>query len=368
MRLEIEASKSGWLRPTVGAALILHALAHAAALVNAGIRIAEGNGAATAEQAHSYLRFASLLAALAIFALLAGGLGALHVRVFARRWRGLAISGLFTSLLFLLVFRPAHMLVGVAIGSGLFLLLRTAVRHEWLDAHAPARDRLTWKRLVLRSIWVTALAGLAAAIASRPVFLRWGTLAREAYIDLPGDVLPPGKGFQILHATNITATPDQVWPWLAQIGHDRGGFYSYSWLENLFGLNIVNADRVVPAWQARAIGEVVPATPANWLGLIDEPLGWRVTQFEPGRVLFLENWGAFALVKVGPNTTRLYIRTQGAAGGAASLWWSPVELFVFEPVHFVMQRKMMLGIKQRAEQSAREQRRLRPSGPAQLEP
>ena len=166
----------------------------------------------------------------------------------------------------------------------------------------------------------------------------------------------PAKGFQILHAINIDAAPEQVWPWLAQIGHDRGGFYSYAWLENLFGLHIVNADRVVPEWQERAIGEVVPATPAKWLGLVDQPLGWKVTQFEPGRVLFLENWGAFALVGTGPASTRLYIRTQGAARSSASLLWSPVELLVFEPAHFIMQRKMLLGIKARAEQLARQQR------------
>jgi hypothetical protein len=100
------------VRPAIGVALFLHALAHAAALVNAGIRIAEINRAATAEQAHSNLWLASLFAALAIFALLAGGLGALHVRVFARRWQSLALSGLFTSLAFLLLFQPAHMVVG----------------------------------------------------------------------------------------------------------------------------------------------------------------------------------------------------------------------------------------------------------------
>ena len=173
---------------------------------------------------------------------------------------------------------------------------------------------------------------------------------------MPGDQVTPGKGFQILHAINIDATPEQVWPWLAQIGHDRGGFYSYAWLENLFGLHIVNANRVVPEWQQRALGEVVPATPPKWLGLVDRPLGWRVLQFEPGRVLFLENWGAFALVRTGPATTRLYVRTQGDARSSASLWWSPVELFVFEPAHFIMQRKMMLGIRARAEQLARQQR------------
>jgi hypothetical protein len=344
-----------WLRTALGVALILHALGHASAVVDTGTAISGFNSVDTADRAESSLRFASMLSAAAITCLLAAGLGALNVRAFARRWTVLATTGLLISLVFLFLFQPATMLAGAGVGVVLLFLIYRAMHTHVLQQQAPRDAKASLVRRAARFAWLLALTGMALSLTLRPVLLRWNTRPREAYFDLPGDTRAPGRGFQILHAINIDAAPEQVWPWLAQIGHDRGGFYSYAWLENLFGLHIVNAERINPAWQTRAIGELVPSTPHNWLGLLDRPLGWRVTRFEPGRLLYLENWGAFALVRTGPASTRMYIRTQGDAA-QASLWWSPVELFVFEPAHFIMQRKMLLGIKERAERSAREQR------------
>ena len=356
MPTQIAIVRMRWLRPALGVALILHALAHARAVLDTDARIGNLNGLDTAQLAQASLRIAALLSAITITCLAAAGLGALQVKAFAARWRSLAIAGLVSSLVFLSWFKPGGMFAGVALSCVLLFVLYEAIHvHLWPEKAASSPVATPFRRVV-RVVWVLALTGMAVSLAMRPVYLRWGTMPREAYYDLPGDQSEPGKGFQILHAINIDATPEQVWPWLAQIGHDRGGFYSYAWLENLFGLRIVNADRVVPEWQERAIGEVVPATPAQWLGLVDQPVGWKVTQFDPGRVLFLENWGAFAVVRTGPATTRLYIRTQGDARSSASLLWSPVELLVFEPAHFIMQRKMLLGIKERAEQLARQQR------------
>jgi hypothetical protein len=182
--------------------------------------------------------------------------------------------------------------------------------------------------------------------------MRWGTRPEEAYIALPGDRLEAGRGYEILHAVDIEARPEQIWPWIAQLGQDRAGFYSHAWLENLFGLGIENADQIVAEWQNRRIGEILPATPPGWLGM-RTALGWRVLEFQPSRVLFLENWGAFALVPIDQHTTRFYIRTQGRPGDDPSVLWSPIEMFVFQPAHFIMQRRMMLGIKERAERATR---------------
>jgi hypothetical protein len=351
MSIQIAFARMRWLQPALGVALILHALAHASAVVDTASRIGALHGPDSALRAEASLWRASLLSALTLASLLAAGFGALHVKAFERHWRLLAMSGLVSSLVFLFLFEPNGMIAGATLSCALIFLVHEVVQPKPLE-----RISLTPFRRIVRYAWVLALSGMAVSLAARPVYLRWGTTPREAYFDLPGDQSTPGKGFQILHAINIEATPEQVWPWLAQIGHDRGGFYSYSWLENLFGLHVVNADRVVPEWQTRALGEVVPATPPKWLGLVEKPLGWRVTQFEPGHVLFLENWGAFALVRTGPASTRLYIRTQGDARTPASLWWSPVELLVFEPAHFIMQRRMLIGIRARAEQLARQQR------------
>ena len=342
-----------WL---LGVALVLHALGHAEAVVNTGIRIAANHGLGSAQQAYSRLWYASILTALAVTGLLAGGLGALHVRLFARHWPVFAVLGLLASLAFLVLFRPANMIVGVLLGAGLLVATRhVGHAHFANEQPPPAPGRHHWLRVAALTSWLLLLLGTAGMLALRPVVLRWGSRPNESYFELPGDQVPPGKGFQILHAININATPDQVWPWLAQIGHDRGGFYSYSWLENLFGLQIVNAERIVPEWQTRELGELVPATPRDWLGFVDQPIGWRVTRFEPASVLYLENWGAFALVRIDPAHTRFYIRTQGTAQEHASLWRSPLQLLL-EPVHFFMQRKMMLNIKRLAEESARRQR------------
>jgi hypothetical protein len=142
-----------------------------------------------------------------------------------------------------------------------------------------------------------------------------------------------------------------VWPWLAQIGQDRGGFYSYAWLERLFGARIRNASDIRAEWQIVAPGEFVRAVQPGYLGgLLGDSLGWRVTHVEPARALILENWGAFVLRPVDSATTRLIVRTRGdGAPSFLGVLLGPVEVFVFEPAHFIMQRGMLRGIRDRAE-------------------
>lgn len=170
--------------------------------------------------------------------------------------------------------------------------------------------------------------------------------------------------YRIDHAVTIDAPVDAVWQWLVQIGQDRGGFYSYDWLERMFGADIDNATRVVPEWQQRRVGDLVRAVQPNYLGGAFGPdLGWRVEAIEPGRAMVLENWGAFVLSPDGPERTRMHIRTRGAGiptlAGAAL---TPLSLLVLEPAHFIMERGMLLGIKQRAECS-----RIGDSNPAQCQ-
>jgi hypothetical protein len=104
----------------------------------------------------------------------------------------------------------------------------------------------------------------------------------------------------------IDAPVEKVWPWLAQLGQDRAGFYSYEWLENLAGCEMKNADRMRPEWQHRELGETVHLHPAG---------GLKVTVFEPGRALGLEGWGTFALEPLGSDRTRLI-----AAAASRAAW------------------------------------------------
>ena len=197
-----------------------------------------------------------------------------------------------------------------------------------------------------------ALLGMAATVlyvlVIRPWHLRWGAESGDETRELPGDELLPKGGTQILHAVTIDAPVEEVWPWLAQLGQDRGGFYSYEWLENLAGCEMQNADRIHPEWQHRELGETVHLHPAG---------GLNVSVFEPGRALGLEGWATFALEPLGRDRTRLIARGGVPRGPAAVAYGVLMEI-----PHFLMERRMLLGIKQRAEASRRRQPRHVASG------
>ena len=131
-----------------------------------------------------------------------------------------------------------------------------------------------------------ALLGVAAlavyAARARPWHRRWGSTPAERVMLLPGDEFDEG-GERTTRAITIDAPVDEVWPWVAQLGQDRGGFYSYEWLENLAGCRMRNADRIHPDWQHRDVGETVYLHPSG---------GLPVTLFEPGRALGLRGVGS----------------------------------------------------------------------------
>jgi len=200
-------------------------------------------------------------------------------------------------------------------------------------------------------------AGLAVASAGavaayvwgiRPWHLSWGATDEELQESLPGDELAPHPKLKATHAITINAPVGEVWPWLVQMGQNRGGFYSYTWLENLVGCQMRNADEIVPEWQELKVGDNV------WLHPKAPPT--EVVAVEPGRAIVLKGWGAFILEPIDEKTTRLIIRSQGNYDPDLKnavlnfLLWR----VVFEPVHFIMERKMLLGIKERAEKLGRE--------------
>jgi hypothetical protein len=188
-----------------------------------------------------------------------------------------------------------------------------------------------------------ALVGTAATalyvLVIRPWHLRWGAEPEDEKRKLPGDELLPQDGIQILHAVTINAPVEKVWPWLAQLGQDRGGFYSYEWHENLAGCEMKNADRIHPEWQHRELGETVHLHPAG---------GLKANVFQPGRALGLEGWGTFALEPLSSGRTRLIAR-----GGMARRVGAIAYGLLMEIPHFLMERRMLLGLKERAEASRR---------------
>ena len=108
-----------------------------------------------------------------------------------------------------------------------------------------------------------AQAGAAASAAwFRRYYLRWGATDAETAGALPGDDFLPSADLQATRAITIKAPAEAVWPWLAQMGQGRGGFYSYDFLENLQGLDIHSADRIHPEWQDIQAGDRFHLAPA----------------------------------------------------------------------------------------------------------
>jgi hypothetical protein len=206
---------------------------------------------------------------------------------------------------------------------------------------AAAASVLASVRAVARGGIPNPLAAVGTAalalyvLKGRPWLLHWGATADELRRTLPGDELVPDPGTESTRAVTIGAPPDEIWPWLAQTGQDRGGFYSYEWLENLAGCRLTNADRIHDEWQQRDVGDTVLLHPAS---------GLKLARFEPGRVLALEGWGAFVVEPLDGNRTRLIARGRGKRGLASVAYTTLLEI-----PHFIMERKMLLGIKARAE-------------------
>ncbi len=183
-----------------------------------------------------------------------------------------------------------------------------------------------------------------------PWMLEWGATRSESAMPLPGDEIMPNPSYRSTRALTIRASAEDAWPWLAQIGQDRGGFYSYTWFENLILADIHNARTIDPEWQARREGELLPLTSPNYpLGLIrreEGSSGPRIRRFEPNSIIVLDGWGSFILRPAEDGKTRFIVRDPTKPMSVpVRLLWS----FFFEPGHFVMERQMMKGIKSRAE-------------------
>jgi hypothetical protein len=201
-----------------------------------------------------------------------------------------------------------------------------------------------------------------------PWHLRWGTAGAEASEPLPGDEVVANPTTQATHAITIAAPPSEVWPWLVQLGQDRGGFYSYTWLENLFGCHMRNADRIVPEWQQLKAGDGVlfhpklPRVPVARVepnkalvigGWLDPRTGAAVAEPPPDPAACGATGWAFVLREAGDGETRLVVRLRGRpAPGLRS--WLAYRLF-WEPAHFVMERRMLLTLKRLAESRASEE-------------
>lgn len=207
---------------------------------------------------------------------------------------------------------------------------------------------------------VLALTGYDLVV--RPRLLDWGSTRAERAMPLPGDSIVAEEATRHTRAVAIAAPPAAVWPWLVQIGDHRGGFYSYDWVERAtaghFAEDGRSATRIHPELQDVHPGERIGTGSLRTLLRIDAP----VTVVEPGRALVIGTW-AFVLERTLGNRTRLLVRQPytgwlrtavPARFAMLRALAGVVDYAVGEPLHFVMERKMLLGLKQRAEQAAKE--------------
>jgi len=190
--------------------------------------------------------------------------------------------------------------------------------------------------------------GAGIAVGTYPLWrqwcLTWGATSDEAAGPLPGDGLLADPAIVTTRAISVSAPPAAIWPWLVQMGPGRGGVYTYDWIENLFGLGIHSVDEILPEFQDLKLGD------SQRLGKRGAVL--RVAVLEPERSLVYRsddgNWvWAFALVPAG-NVTRLISRNRIALPGATAATRA-LYTYLMEPGSLVMERKMLLGIKRRAE-------------------
>lgn len=199
---------------------------------------------------------------------------------------------------------------------------------------------------IVRVIVIAAAAALAYLRWGRPWVLGWGATDEERAASLPGDGILDTVAIQTTRAVTVEAAAERVWPWLVQMGpRPRAGVYTYDWIERLLGIDIENANRILPEFQTLAVGERF---------VLNETTDLTVRVVEPGRALVFQwapgnaTW-TFALLPVGANRTRLISRNRIPGGGFG--FWAGMVPFM-EPGSLVMERKMLAGIKERAERTA----------------
>lgn len=197
--------------------------------------------------------------------------------------------------------------------------------------------KITGTILVITLLFVITIALLT------PWMDRWGATDEEIAMTLPGDELVFEPASFVNRAITIQASPEQIYPWLVQIGAKKGGWYSYSWLEGAIQCSITNADRIHPEWQDLNVGDPVEMCPNGM------PPAYEVAQIHPNQAIVMghqENgewvdlW-QFVILPQADGSSRLILRTRTMMVGGI---WT-----VIHPGVFVMEYGLLHGIQTRAE-------------------
>jgi hypothetical protein len=226
----------------------------------------------------------------------------------------------------------------------------------------PQRSRAA--RILRPIITAGALLPWVYLLIVRPWHLSWGATGEDVRKRFPGDELVPHPTLESTRAVTIWAPAEEVWRWLVQLGQDRGGFYSYDRLENLAGANIHNLEQIVPEMQHLKVGDFIPMAPVEW----SVPTGgFTVVRIEPEKaIMWRQGWPqdveslspseaqrrgtwVFVLEEVDEGTTRLLLRER--SGHKPRMRDVVLHYLFMEKQHFIMERRMLKGIKERAERA-----------------
>jgi hypothetical protein len=176
----------------------------------------------------------------------------------------------------------------------------------------------------------------------RSIITTWGASEEEVSMPMAGD--EKYLATKSTRGISISAKKIDVWKWLIQLGADRCGFYSYSFIEKALGYKTRHQDFIYPEFKEINVGDMVR-------GSIDEessiiPYNFRVLDVKPEKTLVLDNWGTFLLKEVGSQETRLIIRTRE---NKASSLYSKVVSYIMVALHYIMERRTLIGIKAHVE-------------------
>ena len=205
---------------------------------------------------------------------------------------------------------------------------------------------MAMKAFLRRSTLTLGALGVAAVLYRRMLrrpILNWGATEAETRARLPGDELLEQADGVSTRAITIDAPANAVWPWIAQMGPSpRGGAYTHDWIENLLGLNMHSVERVLAEFQHPQVGDTIGYGPNRM----------RLELVEPGRVLAWRsedgNWVWSFVLDEQDGQTRLISRNRFRLPSvSAKIGMAPME-----PASLVMERKMLHGMKQRAERLA----------------
>jgi len=200
---------------------------------------------------------------------------------------------------------------------------------------------------------IRAAAAAALLYAARRYYRNWGTTKEECRMSLPGDELVGRPVDRTTEGVWINASAGSVWPWLVQMGQDRGGLYSYQTLENLVGLHYHNADCIHPEWQSVARGDKIRLVPRGWMGL-RQGFSMHVVDVVEGQCIVLSATPAgqpsevvwsFHLVPHWDDRCRLLIRTRAQLRHPGEVLFTELA----GPARALLTRGILLGIKRRAE-------------------